>query len=401
MERYAILIGIDDQDKDGITQCSKDVDDFTAILESHCKFKSKNIFKIQSKYQAENLLALNEFENRIDLLKTENKINSTDILLIYFSGHGEYDNLKQQSFLKFPTTKLSTLKVKEYIDNLHPKHSIVIFDACFIGAKVLSKSFNINKLKRKLHVDSEGVFGIYGSPTEREAYLPKDLGNSLLTYHLIETIKDSGNYDEDSLLSIDNIASICAKKVYKHSIELVKKNQISKEQIIVREGRIEGWLPFAEIAIKTEQIVKTEKEEKQITQSKTEKKVEKIDEEKEFYSLLNGVKNELKKFKPVISAKILSYYSDKPYNPNYDEYKTDINEAIRKEIIDEDGDVRYKNRQVSSLISAIEKLSTFITDTKRTNEFDEFFDNEFNLSPHDNDTQDFWENVYELTIPRE
>lgn len=401
MERYAILIGIDDQDKDGIILCSKDVEDFAIVLESNCMFKSKNIFKITSKYMSENILALNEFENRKDLLIRENKINSSDILLIYFSGHGEYDNFKQQSYLKFPSDKLSTLKVKEYIDALHPKHSIVIFDACFIGAKVFSKSFNINKLKRKLHIDSEGVFGIYGSPTEREAYLPEDLGNSLLTFHLIEAIKDSKNYDEDNFLSIDNLASICSKKVYKHSIELKKKNKISKEQIIVREGRIEGWLPFAEIARKPEPIPKKEKVEKIVASSKAEKKTTKIDEEKYFYSLLNGVKTELKKFKPVIATKILSYYSDKPYNPNFDEYKTEINEAIRKEIIDDEGDVKYKNRQVSLLISAIEKLKAFITDTIRTSKFDEFFDKEFNLNPYDSDTQDFWESVYGLNIPTE
>jgi hypothetical protein len=396
MERYAILIGIDDQDPEGVILCSKDVNDFSEVLESHCKFKAKYIYKIISKYESVNNLALTEFENRIESLKNETKITSDDLLLIYFSGHGEFDVLKKESLLKFPSDKLSTQKIKEYIDSLHPKHTIIILDACFIGAKVLSKSFNINKLKRKLHIDSEGVFGIYGSPTEREAYLPSELGNSLLTYHLIEAIKDSRNYDEDSFLSIDNLASICAKKVYKHSIDL----HLYKEQIIVREGRLEGWLPFAEIEKKTKEIITEGKKERTITRQKSKEEEPQFDEQEEFGVLLENVKKELKYFNSVVAAIILSYYSDKPYNPNYQNYQSEINEAIRKGIID-DGEVRYENRQVSALISSIEKLTSFINDSSRTDEFDKFFDNEFKVNPLDYDQQDFWENVYELRVPPE
>jgi hypothetical protein len=410
MERYAILIGIDDQFADGLTKCSKDVEDFATALEKKCKFKTKNIFKILSKHGNENKLALNEFENRIELLKNEPTFGSNDILLVYFSGHGEFNISLQQSFLKFPSSNLSTEKVKEYIDILHPKHSIVIFDACFIGSKVFSKSFNLSKLKRKLHIDSEGVFGIYGSPIEREAYLPDDLGNSLLTYYLIQTINDDSFYDEDGFLSIDNLASICSKKVYEHSTQLVKDKKITKEQIIVREGRIEGFLPFAEINVSATLAAQQKKTEVKTQTSKvsTPKTAPTVisagnldAEKKDFEILLNAVKNELKNFSPVIASMVISYYSNKPYKPNYDYYKTEINEAIRREIIDVEGDANYRNRNVSALIKAIENLSTFITDSKRSNEFDEYFDSEFDVSPFDSDNQTFWENIYEIDVPNE
>jgi hypothetical protein len=410
MERYAILIGIDDQFEDGLTKCSKDVDDFALVLEKKCLFKTKNIFKIFSKYGSENKLALNEFENRIDILKNEPTFGSNDILLIYFSGHGKFDISLQQSLLKFPTSHLSTEKVKEYIDILHPKHSIVIFDACFIGSKILSKSFNLSKLKRKLHIDSEGVFGIYASPTEREAYLPDYMGNSLLTHYLIQTINDDNFYDEDGFLSIDNLASVCSKKVYKHSAQLVKDKKITKEQIIVREGRIEGFLPFAEINLPTIPASTEQKIEKKAPPSKvsTTKPVPPViksgdldAEKKDFEILLSAVKRELKNFSTVIASLVISYYSNKPYKPNYDYYKTEISEAIRKEIIDDEGDANYRNRNVSALIKAIENLTTFITDSKRSNEFDEYFDSEYDVSPYDSDNQTFWENVYGIDVPNE
>jgi hypothetical protein len=343
-------------------------------------------------------------------LKNEPTFGSNDILLVYFSGHGEFNISLQQSFLKFPSSNLSTEKVKEYIDILHPKHSIVIFDACFIGSKVFSKSFNLSKLKRKLHIDSEGVFGIYGSPIEREAYLPDDLGNSLLTYYLIQTINDDSFYDEDGFLSIDNLASICSKKVYEHSTQLVKDKKITKEQIIVREGRIEGFLPFAEINVSATLAAQQKKTEVKTQTSKvsTPKTAPTVisagnldAEKKDFEILLNAVKNELKNFSPVIASMVISYYSNKPYKPNYDYYKTEINEAIRREIIDVEGDANYRNRNVSALIKAIENLSTFITDSKRSNEFDEYFDSEFDVSPFDSDNQTFWENIYEIDVPNE
>jgi hypothetical protein len=407
MDRYAILIGIDDQDRDGLTKCAKDAHDFAKILEEYCSFKTKNIFKIVSRHGDENKFALNEFENRVESFKNSTSFGSGDLLLIYFSGHGTFDNITEQSYLKFPSKKLSTTKVKEFVDKLHPKHAIIIFDACFVGAKILSKSFNLNKLKRKLHIDSECVFGIYGSPTKREAYLPDELDNSLLTHFLMEVIIEEDNYDADGLLSIDNIASICSKKVYNYSNQLVKKKELQKEQIIVREGRIEGWLPFAQI--NKSQLVSNIK-----TQRKKPKNSKKIkpqvivnnpnfeSEKKDFNLLLNNVKQELKKFDSVVVAIILSYYSEKPYQPNYEYYKSEINKAIRKGIIDmDDGEVNYSNRDVSALIKVIEELVQFITDEVRSNEFDKFFDKIYKISPFESDNQTFWENVYDINVPSE
>lgn len=407
MERYAILIGIDDQFAAGLTKCSKDVDDLATVLENKCQFKTKNIFKIQSKHGSENKLALNEFENRVEILKNDPAFGSNSILLVYFSGHGEFDNIKQESYLKFPFSNVSTVKVKEYIDVLHAKHSIVIFDACFIGAKVLSKSFNLNKLKRKLHIDSEGVFGIYGSPTEREAYLPDDLDNSLLTHHLIQIINEDSVYDEDGFLSIDSLASICSKRVYKYSVELVRSKKVTKEQIIVREGRIEGFLPFAQINKQLLPFVHQEEKKVPAKKNTTTKTISipsitNLETEKrDFEILLSAFKKELKNFSPVVASMVISYYSDKPYMPNYDYYKTEINEAIRKGILDEEGDTNIRNRNVSALIKTIENLTTFITDSKRTGEFDDYFDEEFDISPFESDNQVFWENVYGIDVPKE
>lgn len=402
MERFAVLIGIDDQDSDGLHFCTKDVDDLSVILEKHCMFKKKNIFKITSKYQNENRSALTELDNIIETLKV-GALTSNDLLLLYFSGHGKFNIDTEQSYLKFPSGDLPTLTIKSYIDVLHPKHSIIIFDACFSGAKILSKNFSIQKLKRKLHIDSEGVFGIYGAPTEREAYLPPKLENSLLTYHLIKAIEDPNNYDDENSTSIDSLASIAAKNVYKHSVDLVKKGHINKEQIIVREGRIEGWLPFSEIANKAQKLTKDEKPALNPSSAKAEEPIKsiEIDEEEVFEALLNEVKRKLKLFNAVIAAKILCYYSDKPYVPSFDVYKNELNEAIRKGIMDEDGEIRSDNRQVAELIKAITKFNTFISDSKRTPKFDEFFEDEFHVSPYDGNTQDFWEGVYGLSVPKE
>ncbi len=234
-ERYAILIGINDIEENGLIYCVKDVNDFADVLESFCLFKRKNIFKIISEKKQENLDVHVELENIIDSLINTYKIDSDDLLLIYYSGHGKFDTKKQESLLRFPKYDLSTQKIKEYVDKLHPKHSIIIFDACFAGAKIFSKSFNLNKLKRKLHVDSDSVFGIYGSTTELEAYQIDKLKNSLFTHHLIETIKNEKNYDEDGFLSIDSLASICSKKVYQHSYKLkTEKENLAKIEKDVR-----------------------------------------------------------------------------------------------------------------------------------------------------------------------
>ena len=250
MERFAVLIGIDDQDSDGLPPyCVKDANEIGEVLEDFCGFKKKNIFKILSPKNKENTSSIAELENSIDILIKERKLDADDLFFFYFSGHGKFDIGTQHSSLVFPDGNLQTTKIKDYLDRLHPKAAILLLDACFIGSKLFSKSANNEKLKRKFYIDSEVVYGIYASPTSREAYMPPKLTNSLLTHFFIDTIRNKENYDNDGYLSIEHVAAICAKKSYKYSIDMVSAKQITKEQVIVREGRIEGYIPFAEIAV--------------------------------------------------------------------------------------------------------------------------------------------------------
>jgi len=412
MERFAILIGIDDQDLDGLPPyCTKDVDDIAQVLEQSCEFKKKYIFKIQSPQGKENKFSLAELDSVVDILIKQRKISADDLLFIYFSGHGKFDAATQESNLVLPDGHLPTSKIKKYVDQLHPKIAILLLDACFIGAKVYSKAIGPAKLKRKFYVDSEAVYGIYASPTTREAYMPQKLTNSLLTHFFINTVNSENYYDEDNQLSIEQIASICAKQVYKYSAELVKSKHISKEQVIVREGRIEGFLPFAQISDKPAlyALESTKKSKSTATaivpvtpinmnKAKVPKMKSVKEEIDEFEGILGDIKNKLKKFDPVIAATILSSYYNKPYNPT-SSHQREIEEAIRKNIIDEEGEVYYRNKQVADLIQSLDDLNEFLRgDT--SNEFDEYFNAEYDISPYDLDNQDFWEQIYDLEVPK-
>ena len=114
--------------------------------------------------------------------------------------------------------------------------------------------------------------------------------------------------------------------------------------------------------------------------------------------MLSDVKTKLSKFEPVIATTILSSYSNKSYTPS-NNHRSEIDEAIRRNFIDDEGDVNYKNRHVSELLKSIEDLQDFLRgDT--TDSFDEHFEKEYDISPYDSDTQDFWEQVYELEVPK-
>ncbi|WP_224995954.1 caspase family protein [Cesiribacter sp. SM1] len=408
--KYGILIGIDDQDPEGLHYCSKDVDDLYKVLISHCGFSPKNIIKIQSPYKNEVPLSHIILDNTIERLQKEYQINSSDTLFFYFSGHGEFDDSKQASYLVFPKERVSTNKIKGYIDKLHAKKTIIVFDACFVGAKILSKSFSISKLRRKLHIDSEGTFGIYASPTERVAYMPDDLSNSLFTRCFIDGILDEKNYDQNGLLSIDMLASVCSREVYARSIKLVSAKKIDKEQIIVREGRIEGYFSFAELPIISNQAAKSNINNKLVTNGiNTPSKDKPLEPEgidsnnspeiKAFQSKLAKVKNNLNNFEDVISSYIISYEYGKPYSPNRENHGGKIDKALRSGYIDEDGDPVRRQPMVKSLIEALEDFTTYIIDNNRSEYFYNYFNDEFGYSPKDYDTQPFWENVYKLNVP--
>ncbi len=132
---YALLIGVQDYKDQSIPSLEGPVGDANTLLKS-----------LTSNYTfaPENVTALNnatreQFFHALDDLS--NKIKPEDNLLIFYAGHGYYDEAHLQGYwypadavLKRRDTWISNADLIDYITAIKSKHTLLISDACFSGS---------------------------------------------------------------------------------------------------------------------------------------------------------------------------------------------------------------------------------------------------------------------------
>ncbi|OQY03049.1 MAG: hypothetical protein B6I20_05825 [Bacteroidetes bacterium 4572_117] len=138
---YALLIGIDDYLNDGISDLKGPIEDAK---------KLKEILNLQYTFDKENITVL-ENPKRSDLISSfENiaeKITEDDNLLIFYAGHGLWNEKIQTGYwlpsdasYKSTSNWFRNSTVKDFINSIKSKHTLLISDACFSGSIFRTRS---------------------------------------------------------------------------------------------------------------------------------------------------------------------------------------------------------------------------------------------------------------------
>jgi hypothetical protein len=145
---YALLIGIDAYQDDTIQDLDEpvaDVQKLNSVLQTNYTFLPENTTVLKNPTRDEIIDAFD------DLAK---KITSRDQLLVFYAGHGVWDeSMKQGYWLPADAKKdskarwLSNGTIRDYIGGINSKHTLLITDACFSGSifKERAVSFNNNR----------------------------------------------------------------------------------------------------------------------------------------------------------------------------------------------------------------------------------------------------------------
>ncbi len=243
--RYAVLIGMNDYKKNPLSYSVKDVLDVKNVLIEYCRFDNENIFTIVDSSTP----IITQIHQAFEKIKKQFRRNS-DLILFYYSGHGEYDSEQTKSLLFFQDeTSLGIGDIaKDYFEPLEAKNQYLIIDACHSGKNVyIKQKNNPRKIERKLFYDSKEIYFLFAAEENKKAYQNEKLKNSYFSYYFIEAVKDKKLYDEDGLLSMNSIDEYIRKKISVH------KDVI---QIPGSESRTTGYKPFA---FRNETIKKVEK----------------------------------------------------------------------------------------------------------------------------------------------
>jgi hypothetical protein len=232
--RYAVLVGMNNYKTNPLSYSVKDVNDVKKVLLEYCKFEERNIFAITNSEKpvvSQIQEALGEVQCRLQ--------PKNDLLLFYYSGHGEYDNEEEKSLLYFEDeTSLGVGDVvSNYFQPLEAKNNYLMIDACHSGNNVYVKSkHNNRKIERKLLNDSRELYFLFAAEENKKAFQNDNLQNSYYTYYFIDAIKNEKLYDDNGWLTMSSIDEHIRKKISSH------KDVI---QIPGSESRLIGYKPFA------------------------------------------------------------------------------------------------------------------------------------------------------------
>jgi len=132
---YALLIGIDNYSDPQINQLDRPIKDaelFYNVISGRYTFEKDNIKFLRNATMAEIIDALDYFAKIV---------HPVDNFLIFYAGHGVWDNTSQIGFwLPSDAKKNSKLAwfrnstLRDYLQEIKSKHTLLISDACFGGS---------------------------------------------------------------------------------------------------------------------------------------------------------------------------------------------------------------------------------------------------------------------------
>ncbi len=140
---YALIIGNDNYKDSTIKKLTEAVNDakkLSDLLVSKYSFKRENVTLLKDASYVQTIEALD---------KLSNNITPNDNVLIFYAGHGFWDETKKLGYwLPIDAFRTNTAfwlpnsRIADYISSINSKHTLLISDACFSGSifKTTSRS---------------------------------------------------------------------------------------------------------------------------------------------------------------------------------------------------------------------------------------------------------------------
>ena len=143
-EYYALLIGVSDYGDGAITNLgglpTKDAKDLGNLLINKYSFKKENVVILNNSPKANDIIK--EFS------KLKKKVTNKDNLLVFYAGHGVYDEVSQvghwlpsDADMEYELNLISNSQVVDFLKAIRSKHTLLISDACFSGSIFKTRSF--------------------------------------------------------------------------------------------------------------------------------------------------------------------------------------------------------------------------------------------------------------------
>ena len=143
---YGLIIGINDYLDDNIPDLDNPIDDAESIYKTLTR---------KYTFDPDNIKLLTN-PRRIDIIREldrlKNAINTNDNLLIFYAGHGYWDEdgrigywLPSDASKDITADWFRNSTLVDYVQAIHSKHTLLITDACFAGSIFKARSVDMKK----------------------------------------------------------------------------------------------------------------------------------------------------------------------------------------------------------------------------------------------------------------
>nr|WP_236664980.1 caspase family protein [Marivirga atlantica] len=156
---YALIIGINDYTDVNIQTLDnpvKDAQSLAQVLKTYYSFEKEDVLVLSNPNRAEIIDAM-------DALST--KVTDRDNLLIFYAGHGIWNEQLNQGYwlpsnaaLSSKADWLSNSTIRDYLRGINSKHTLLISDACFSGG-ILKE--------RAVFENSRAILEVYRLPSRK------------------------------------------------------------------------------------------------------------------------------------------------------------------------------------------------------------------------------------------
>jgi len=150
---YALIIGVEQYEDHGIQDLDnpvKDAGELKHVLQTFYTFESENITLLNNPTRTQII-------ESFDVLSQ--KITERDHVLIFYAGHGIWDERLKQGFwlpadasMTSKAQWLSNSTIRDYIGGIQSKHTLLITDACFSGGIFKERSASFGNSRAMLEM---------------------------------------------------------------------------------------------------------------------------------------------------------------------------------------------------------------------------------------------------------
>ena len=230
--KWALLIGVNNyKEENSYRQLNVCVED---ALEVEKRLKNGG-------FESNYIRLLNDDTDRIpnrynilaQMREIANNTKMDDLLLFYYSGHGDYKDGKSYlvahdgEHLALKDTAVSISRVIEIIKQANARKKVLIIDSCYSGVDIGGKAAKgiPKEFWESVFEQAEGLAILSSCQQTQLSYVRDEKDKSVFTHFLLEALTGKADFDKKGFVTVQDVNRFVTNKLMQYS-EQNNKSQI-------------------------------------------------------------------------------------------------------------------------------------------------------------------------------